>query len=1053
MIVLHGSWIIEPSRFYFWAERSEPGPKRKGKKPPLPPHPFAAPAEELTPALKALFGEAFRPEALATVEAWLPSAVEQPLPSPELLHLNPDLTPDADAATLARFGVPAWAVVPLDALDALLALPEPAEAIRAGAALGADVRFWSAAAKLTVAMLAGQRYVPGMAPVSDTRYRAVWQAVTDEPPEASQVSALVAAMPPVCRALRVETGRKAGRAGGAAAEVGPETLPGPRTLLGSFVGTIIDRAVRAWTGKPRRAISAAIPSSAGEAWLGALYAEDPTFGGTKSALVELYDAWRTWLEGLHAAGGLGFRICFRLESPETAVAATQRAWGIRYFLQATDDLSLLVPAEEVWQAPGASLSYLNRRFEQPQERMLAGLGLAARLCPPVEASLRLKQPEVARLTTDEAYHFLREVAPLLETSGFGVLVPPWWGKRGAASFTSRLKLKPKRKQASTAGAAPGKLTFDTLVAFDWELAMGGQPISPEEFERLADLKTPLVQVRGEWVVMDPDAIEKGIRFWEDRRNHGDATLLEALRMALDAENAEGLPVEGVEAEDWMQELLSELAAGEKMPELPAPPGFTGQLRPYQGRGVSWLWFLRRFGLGACLADDMGLGKTAETIAWLLHAREQGGAIGPALVICPTSVMGNWQREVGRFAPALRTMIHHGADRLTDEAFQAAASQNDIVISSYGLVRRDAETLGKVPWSAVIADEAQNIKNPETKQAQAVRKLPADTRVALTGTPVENRLTDLWSIMQFLNPGYLGSQAAFRKSFVLPVERYGDADASARLKKLVQPFVLRRLKTDPTIIQDLPEKNEMKVYCPLTAEQATLYEAVVKDALQKMESMEEGIERRGIVLAMLMKLKQVCNHPAHFLKDGSALGGRSGKLERLTEMLDEVVSVGDRALVFTQFFEMGDLLRQHLGENLGGGVQFLHGGTPQKHRERMIAAFQEEADGPQIFLLSLKAGGTGLNLTRANHVFHFDRWWNPAVENQATDRAFRIGQRRDVQVHKFVCSGTLEERIDDLIESKKALAENVLGAGEQWLTEMSTDQLRDLLVLRRDAVAE
>ena len=616
MIVLHGSWIIEPSRFYFWAERPAPGPKRKGKRPPLPPHPFAAPAEELTPALRALFGETFRPEALATVEAWLPSAGEQPLPSPELLHLNPDLAPDEDAAALARFGVPAWAVVPLDALDALLALPDPASAARAGATLGADVRFWSAAAKLTVAMLAGQRYLPGMAPVSDTRYRAVWQAVTDEPPEASQISALVAAMPPVCRALRVETGRKAGRApmpatggmGAAAAEAGTETLHGPRTLLGSFMGTVIDRAVRAWSGKPRRPINAAIPSSAGEAWLGALYAEDPTFGGTKSALTELYDAWRTWLEGLHAAGGLGFRICFRLETPEMAVAAKQSAWGLRYFLQATDDLSLLVPATEVWQSAGASLSYFNRRFEQPQERMLAGLGLAGRLCPPVEASLRQRQPEAAQLTTDEAYHFLREVAPLLETSGFGVLVPPWWGKRGAASFTSRLKLKPKRKAAGAAGAAPGKLTFDTLVAFDWELAMGGQPISREEFERLAAMKTPLVQVRGEWVVMDPDAIERGIRFWEDRRNHGDATLLEALRMALDAQNAAGLPVEGVEATDWVQELLSELAAGEKMPELPAPPGFTGQLRPYQGRGVSWMWFLRRFGLGACLADDMGLGK-------------------------------------------------------------------------------------------------------------------------------------------------------------------------------------------------------------------------------------------------------------------------------------------------------------------------------------------------------------------------------------------------------------------------------------------------------------
>ena len=812
----------------------------------------------------------------------------------------------------------------------------------------------------------------------------------------------------------------------------------------------MDRAVRAWLPAASRKTTAATRSlPVGEAWVAALHADDPTFSGSQAGLAQLHQAWRAWLEQLHLAVGQGFRISFRLEPPEAQVAPTQRAWGLRYFLQATDDLSLLIPAEEAWKASGSALQYLNRRFEQPQERLLAGLGLAARLFPPVEASLRLKQPEVARLTTDEAYSFLRETAPVLESAGFGVLVPPWWQKRGAANFSGRLKLKPKSAPKS---AAPGKLTFDTLVDFDWQLALAGEVITPEEFRRLADLKTPLVQIRGEWVVLDPDAADRAIKFWEDRRNRGEVTLLEALRLALDGAGPGGMALAGVDAGDWLESLLADLAAGEKLPALPPPGGFHGSLRPYQGRGVAWLAFLRRFGLGACLADDMGLGKTVQTAALLLHVREQGAVSGPALVICPTSVVGNWQREVGRFAPELKVLLHHGSDRLTDEAFVQAAGAHDLVVSSFGLLRRDADTLGKIRWSAVIVDEAQNIKNPETRQAQIARKLPADYRIALTGTPVENRLSDLWSIMQFLNPGYLGSQRAFRQEFVVPVERYGDADAAARLRRLVQPFVLRRLKTDPTIISDLPEKNEMKVYCPLTPEQATLYEAVVKDTLEKVES-SEGIERRGLVLAMLMKLKQVCNHPAHFLGDGSALAGRSGKLARLAEMLEEVQSIGDRALVFTQFYEMGEMLRKYLGETLGGGVQFLHGGTPQGQRERMVARFQEEEDAPGIFILSLKAGGTGLNLTRANHVFHFDRWWNPAVENQATDRAFRIGQRRDVQVHKFVCLGTLEERIDDLIESKRALAENVLGTGEAWLTEFSTDQLRDLLALRRDAVGE
>jgi SNF2 family DNA or RNA helicase len=447
---------------------------------------------------------------------------------------------------------------------------------------------------------------------------------------------------------------------------------------------------------------------------------------------------------------------------------------------------------------------------------------------------------------------------------------------------------------------------------------------------------------------------------------------------------------------------------------------------------------------------MGLGKTIQAIALLLYERQvAGNGVGPALVICPTSVVGNWKREIQRFAPGLRVMVHHGGDRTRGEVFVAAAQEHDVIISTYGLARRDVDDLVQVPWSDVILDEAQNIKNPQAKQTQAIRKLPAANRIAMTGTPVENRLSELWSIMQFLNPGFLGSQAGFRKRFALPIERYQDKAATERLKGLVVPFVLRRLKTDSTIIQDLPDKLEMKVYCNLSAEQATLYEAVVKESLARITSAEEGIERRGVVLGSLTRLKQICNHPAQFLGDGSALPRRSGKLDRLGEMLEEALAVGDRVLVFTQYAEMGHMLHGYLQHLFGLEALFLHGGTPQKQRDRMVARFQQERGGPPIFILSLKAGGTGLNLTAANHVFHFDRWWNPAVEDQATDRAFRIGQTRDVQVHKFLCAGTLEERIDEMIESKKALAESVVGAGEGWLTELSTDELRDMMSLRKD----
>jgi SNF2 family DNA or RNA helicase len=447
---------------------------------------------------------------------------------------------------------------------------------------------------------------------------------------------------------------------------------------------------------------------------------------------------------------------------------------------------------------------------------------------------------------------------------------------------------------------------------------------------------------------------------------------------------------------------------------------------------------------------MGLGKTIQTLALVQRHREDGEP-RPVLLVCPTSVVGNWQKEAARFTPELPVLVHHGTARKRGPAFRAEAGRHAMVISSYALLHRDEELLRQVDWAGVVLDEAQNIKNPETKQARAARGLPAGFRVTLTGTPVENNVGDLWSVMEFLNPGFLGPRAAFHRKFFVPIQVYSDQRAAERLRRVTGPFILRRLKSDKSIIADLPEKNEMKVFCNLTKEQASLYESVVKDAEEAIES-SEGIERKGLVLATLSKLKQVCNHPAQFLKDNSAIPGRSGKLSRLGEMLEETLAVGDRSLIFTQFAEMGQIIRKYLQETYGVEVLFLHGGTPKKQRDVMVERFAAP-DGPRIFLLSLKAGGTGLNLTSANHVFHFDRWWNPAVENQATDRAYRIGQRRNVQVHKFVCGGTLEERIDEMIERKKEVAGRVVGTGEAWLSEMSNAQLRELFALRKDAVGE
>ena len=1029
-LILHGSW--HAGAFFVWGESSEPALRRRGGKPRIPPHPHAASPEALRTVLETLVPHRdWTGVSPATRIALLPSAADAPRLPPWLV------VAEGVEEAVAELRLSPWrlgglALDTLSALDLLIALPAGSAS---GREWGADLRYWSLAAKLGLELLAQHKYLPGLAE-DDGQYRSVWLPVLSDPQDQARLRALAQAMPPVCRALFSAEDTPA-----------PGNAPSPHALLDSSLRQLVDRAVRDWghdsVDKRRRP-----PEGVAGAWWSALWSEDSRIAtplAQRRELTRLYAGWQAWMGQLRGEAEAAFRLCFRLEPPEVDAETGQVRtpdWTVRYLLQASDDPSLLVPAEQVWKAKGGTLRILDRKFEGAQERLLAGLGLAARLFPPIMTSLRTARPEACPLTVDEAYAFLREVGALLKGSGFGVLVPPWWDKPGA-----RLGVRAKAKtEANVVGK--GILNLDSLVEFDWELALGDQLLTREEFERLAALKMPLVQVRGQWVLLQPDQIEAAIAFWEKKRKLAGMSLRDALGLALGASEVDGLPLHSVEATGWLDELLEELRASDRLAELAPPGGFAGQMRPYQVRGYSWLAFLRKWGLGGCLADDMGLGKTIQAIALLLRKRE-GDGVGPALVICPTSVVGNWKRELQRFAPELRVMVHHGGDRASGEELVAAAAEHDVIISTYGLARRDVEDLAQVRWSDVILDEAQNIKNPQAKQTQAVRRLPAANRIAMTGTPVENRLSELWSIMQFLNPGFLGSQAGFRRDLALPIERYQDRGATERLKGLVGPFILRRVKTDPSIIQDLPDKLEMKVYCNLTAEQATLYEAVVNESLERIRSAEEGIERRGVVLGALTRLKQVCNHPAQFLGDGSALPGRSGKLDRLGEMLEEALSVGDRALIFTQFAEMGHMLRAHLQSLFGVEVLFLHGGTPQKQRDQMVARFQQEHDGPPILLLSLKAGGTGLNLTAANHVFHYDRWWNPAVEDQATDRAFRIGQTRDVQVHKFLCAGTLEERIDELIESKKALAASVVGAGEAWLTELSTNELRDLMSLRRE----
>ncbi|MBD2616593.1 DEAD/DEAH box helicase, partial [Nostoc punctiforme FACHB-252] len=547
-----------------------------------------------------------------------------------------------------------------------------------------------------------------------------------------------------------------------------------------------------------------------------------------------------------------------------------------------------------------------------------------------------------------------------------------------------------------------------------------------------------------------DKMQQLLQFWD---SHGSEqpqmTLLEFMQRT--AEAGDDWEIEHDQA---LSQVMAKLQDKSQLEPISQQLNLQGTLREYQKRGVSWLRYLEELGLNGCLADDMGLGKSVQVIARLVQEKQTFKPLLPTLLIAPTSVVGNWQKEIAKFAPHLKTLVHHGSTRLQNGVdFSAACQEHDVVISSFTLVRKDEKLLSSVKWQRIVVDEAQNIKNPKAAQTKAILKLSAQHRLALTGTPVENRLLDLWSIFNFLNPGYLGKEAQFRKSFEIPIQKDNDKVKSTTLKKLVEPLILRRVKTDQSIISDLPDKVEQKLYTNLTKEQASLYEVVVKDVEEQLQK-AQGIQRKGLILSTLMKLKQICNHPAQFLQDDSEfLPERSHKLSRLVEMVDEAMSEGESLLIFSQFTEICSEIEKYLKHHLHCNTYYLHGGTTRERREQMISEFQDSQTEPSVFVLSLKAGGVGITLTKANHVFHFDRWWNPAVEDQATDRAFRIGQKKNVFVHKFVAIGTLEERIDQMIEDKKKLSSMVVGSDESWLTELDNDAFKQLIALNKTTILE
>ncbi len=708
-------------------------------------------------------------------------------------------------------------------------------------------------------------------------------------------------------------------------------------------------------------------------------------------------------------------------------------WLMELGLNPVHDPSLLVQATDIWS--GAFADVLGVEIPQVHTALRLASRRIASIAPTIGNGFDYMQPGVSLVAPEHLVHALTIEAPRLEAAGVRVLLPAFWGKRATA------KVKGIAKPAQPA-ITPAGLEVKNLVSVDWNLVLGESNVDLETLAKLAAAKAPIVLHKGQWIAFDPEQVRRALTtLTAHTRAPKEMSPLELMRLAASVE----LTLDTAD-DTWINELLDGLP-DDKLEEIHEPPSFNGTLRPYQRRGLGWLAFLHRLGLGGCLADDMGLGKTAQLLALMAHERHNShGPTAPTLVVCPLSVIRNWETESARFTPELNVMTHHGPDRLHGPDLADAIAKHDLVITTYALVARDVDDLAHYGWGRVVADEAQHVKNNHTAAARALRKIKAHHKLALTGTPVENRLSELWSVCDLVNPGLLGTATDFRESFAVPIERHKDADKTDELRALVQPFLLRRSKADRALVPELPPKVEQVAWATLTREQATLYRSVVDDLLRQLDKSLDGMNRRGAILASITRLKQICNHPAHLLKDGSALAGRSGKLTRFDEILDDAIDADEASLVFTQYREMGVLLAKHINERLGIHAPFLHGGVSKTGRDKMVDNFQAGTGGP-ILIVSLKAGGSGLNLTEASQVIHYDRWWNPAVENQASDRAWRIGQTRTVMVHKLACQGTIEERIDTLIAGKRDLAERVVGDGEAWLTELSTAEIRDLIMLR------
>ncbi|MBE9154347.1 DEAD/DEAH box helicase [Cyanobium sp. LEGE 06113] len=1032
MSLLHATWLFPPEgpggRLFLWADTWKvASPLQPAAE--APEHPLALNADELADWLddNGYWAEALRP-ARATLtlpsrtqaargrrgshgQSWSGLPLQAGEPIPRELQWWP-------------WQVEGWALHPASAADWLSQLPLAGKHPE----MADELRWWSHLQRWALSLIARGRWLPQ---IEEGNGR--WLPLLNQEGDRHRLEQLAMGIPQVATC---------------ALAAGPEGDPclacrrpgSGRLRVASLVEALLDGQLRETFRPAPEGLDPLL-----QAWQKALAKGDGRLHLDEEDEERLVIATHHWREAV--AGKVApARACLELFTP----AEGDELWELSFSLQAEADPSLRVPAAVAWAAGTRGLQLGEVAVPQPGELLLEGLGRALTVFQPLERGLDSATPTTMQLTPAEAFVLVRTGAAQLRDVGVGVVLPASL----SGGLASRLGLSITAELSKSSRG----FTLGETLDWSWDFMIGGVTLTLRDLERLAAKRSPLVQHKGVWIELRPN----------DQRNAGrfctadpELSLDDALRLtATDGDTFHRLPVHAFTAGPRLQAVLEQYHQQKAPDPLPAPPGFAGQLRPYQERGLGWLAFLHRFDQGACLADDMGLGKTIQLLAFLQHLKAEEELKRPVLLVAPTSVLTNWKREAHGFTPDLAVREHYGPRRPSSEAaLKKALKGVDLMLTSYGLVQRDSELLESIDWQGVVIDEAQAIKNPGAKQSMAARDLgrpgrSSRFRIALTGTPVENRVSELWALMDFLNPKVLGDEAFFHQRYRLPIERYGDMASLRDLKARVGPFILRRLKTDRSIISDLPDKVELHEWVGLSPEQKKLYTRTVDESMDAIARAPLG-QKHGQVLALLTRLKQVCNHPALALRQQPSsddpqffegFSARSAKLQRLEEILEEVIEAGDRALLFTQFSEWGLLLKAHLERSWRQEVPFLYGSTSKAERQAMVDRFQDDPRGPQLFLLSLKAGGVGLNLTRASHVFHIDRWWNPAVENQATDRAYRIGQQNRVMVHKFITSGSVEEKIDRMITEKARLAEDIVGSGEEWLGGLDVGQLRDLVAL-------